>query len=231
MASHRHPDQGVIVESFTRPGPDAVRSIGGCYTGLILDHLGKHGAMHVEIGPLAPGMRVAGPATTSLGPDLTVRRAAIDLAEPGDVLVVAAGGVEDFACFGDGTARRMQLKGMAGAVVDGSVRDSAGIRELEFPTFARGVTARNYHYPASGEHGAVNVPVVCGGVVVSPGDLVVGDDDGIVVVPRQEVDRLAGLLRERLEAERAERSAWTGYPAYGVQRQLEALGYRAVPRI
>jgi 4-hydroxy-4-methyl-2-oxoglutarate aldolase len=230
VAPHRHPDQGVIVESFERPSPEAIALLADCYTGLVLDHLGKYGAMHVDLAPLQPGMRVVGPATTSLGPDLTVRRAAIDLAQSGDVLVVAAGGIREYACFGDGTAHRMQLKGMSGAVIDGSVRDLGGIRRLGFPTFARGVTARNYHYPASGEHGAVNVPVVCGGILVNPGDLIVGDDDGIVVVPRQGVGRLAEAVHARLAAEREERSAWTEYPAYGVRAELESLGYRAVPK-
>jgi 4-hydroxy-4-methyl-2-oxoglutarate aldolase len=99
---------------------------------------------------------------------------AIDLALPGDVLVVAAGGVTDYACFGDGTAQRMMLKGMAGAVVDGSTRDARFLRQLAFPTFVRGVTPRNYHYPVSAEYGAVNVSVVCGGVLVEPGDVILG---------------------------------------------------------
>jgi 4-hydroxy-4-methyl-2-oxoglutarate aldolase len=190
-----------------------------------LDHLGKHGAMHVDIAPLSPGMRICGPATTSLGPDLTVRRMAIDLAAPHDVLVVAAGDVRDYACFGDGTARRMQLKGLVGAVIDGCVRDAAGLRRLRFPTFARGVTPRNYHYPASGQHGAVNVPVVCGGVLVCPGDVIVGDDDGVVVVPRAEADRLAREVHQHLLEERSERNSWVTYPPYEVKEDLIALGY------
>jgi 4-hydroxy-4-methyl-2-oxoglutarate aldolase len=196
------------------------------YTGIVLDHLGKFGAMSHGLGPLSPGMRVCGPATTSLGPDLSLRRAAIDLAQPGDVLVVAAGGAVEFACFGDGTAKRMQVKGLGGAVIDGAVRDAAGIRALGFPTFCRAVTPRNYFYPIEQSYGAVNVPVVVAGQQVEPGDLVLGDDDGIVVVPRGLVDDLVPVVSERLAAERQERGSWREYPPYAVEDELAERGYR-----
>ena len=195
------------------------------YTGIVLDHLGKFGAMSVDIAPLAPGMKVCGPATTTLGPDLSLRRAAIDLAHPGDVLVVAAGGVRDYACFGDGTGKRMQVKGMAGAVIDGSTRDAAGLRELGFPTFCRGVTPRNYFYPVEHSFGAVNIAVTVGGQQVEPGDLIVGDDDGVVVVPRQQAEELAPIIAAQLASERKERADWGEYPAFDVMAELKERGY------
>ncbi|HYN08696.1 MAG TPA: RraA family protein [Vicinamibacterales bacterium] len=213
------------MRTIQRPGVDGVRALAGCYTAFILDHLGKYGAM-TRIAPLSPGMQVCGPAVTSLGPDLTVRRMAIDLAQPGDVLVVAAGGVEDYACFGDGTARRMILKSMAGAVIDGATRDARFLRELAFPTFVRAVTPRNYHYPVSAEFGAVNVPIVCGGVTVHPGDLIVGDDDGVIVIPRESADSLAAILPQALEAERVKRQAATRYEPFAVDTELLERGYQ-----
>src|SRR5437773_1331354 len=114
---------GVIREHFQRPSKDVVDALAQCYTGFVLDRLGKVGAMR-HISPLSPGMRVCGPATTCQGPDLTLRRMAIDLAMAGDVLVVAAGGNQAIACFGDGTARRMLLKGLQSAVIDGATRDA-----------------------------------------------------------------------------------------------------------
>jgi 4-hydroxy-4-methyl-2-oxoglutarate aldolase len=222
----RHPSQGLIVSRIERPDRQLVERFRGFYTAIILDHLGKFGAMDMRIKPLVPGMRMFGPAVTALGPDLTVRRMAIDLAEPGDILVVAAGGVADYACFGDGTARRMQVKGLEGAVIDGSTRDSAGLRRLGFPTFARGITPRNYHYPMGGDYGAVNVPVVCGNTVVNPGDLICGDDDGVVVVPRDVGASIVDLVQEHLDAETATRSAWTEYEPFDVLDELVARGYR-----
>jgi 4-hydroxy-4-methyl-2-oxoglutarate aldolase len=221
----RHPLQGRVVRSVRRPAKDVIVEFADFYTGIVLDALGKHGAMDVDIAPLSPGLTVCGPAVTALGPDLTVRRMAIDLAQPGDVLVVAAGNVRDYACFGDGTATRMMTKSLVGAVIDGCTRDAAGLRRLAFPTFCRGVTARNYHYPSWGDHGAVNVPVVCGGVTVAPGDLVIGDDDGIVVVPFAAVDMVRAIVRPKLAAERAERSSWDAYPPYDVEDELMKRGY------
>lgn len=221
---HRHPAQGRVVRRIRRPAREAVETFRKTYTGLILDHLGKHCAL-TGIHPLSPGMFVCGPAVTSLGPDLTVRRMAIDLAEPGDVLVVAAGGDPLTACFGDGTAGRMMLKPMAGAVIDGATRDAAGLRRLGFPTFARGATPRNFHYPVAPEYGGVNVPVVCGGVLVSPGDLVVGDDDGVVVVPRDRVEALAPVVLAALHEEQARRAAMTSYEPFGVEDEMRRRGY------
>ena len=223
--TRRVSDAGRIVQRIERVEPDVVARFAQYYTGIVLDQLDKRGAMTHEISPLSPGMRLCGPAVTSQGPDLTVRRMAIDLAQPGDVLVVAAGGITDRACFGDGTAKRMTMKQLAGAVVDGSVRDAAGLRELGFPTFCRGITPRNYHYPAEGDQGAVNVPVVVGGVVVEPGDLVLGDDDGVVVVPRLLAPQIQDVVAEKLAAERAVRSGWTEYEPFGVWPDLEQRGY------
>lgn len=222
---HRADVQKRVVTRIERVDQATVDAYRAFYTGIVLDHLGKLGAMDTAIGPIAAGMRVVGPAVTSLGSDLTVRRMAIDLAQPGDVLVVAAGGAADYACFGDGTARRMQVKGISGAVIDGAVRDAAGLRALGFPTFARDITPRNFHYPSGIDFGAVNVAVVCGGVLVEPGDLIVGDDDGIVVVPRRLAGDLRGAIDTELRAERALRDSWTEYPPFGVADELRRRGY------
>lgn len=222
------PGERTIVADFERPSQDLVDRFGRLYTGLVLDYMGKHGAMSHRIGPIQPGLRFYGPASTSLGPDLTVRRAAIDLARPGDVLIVAAGGIVDYACFGDGTARRMMTKNLAGAVIDGSVRDAAGIRALGFPTFSIGVTPRNYHYPVAGDHGAVNVPVVCGGVRVRPGDLVMGDDDGVIVLPQENAEQVVAAAERHLREETVERNSWTDYPPFGAVEMLTERGYSVV---
>ncbi len=225
MSVDTHPQQRRVVTRIERPDAEVVRRFSEFYTGIVLDTLGKHGAMHTDIGPLSPGMRMCGPAVTSLGPDLTVRRMAIDLAQPGDVLVIAAGDIRDVACFGDGTASRMIKKELAGAVVDGCTRDAAGLRALGFPTFVRGVTPRNYHYPESGDHGSVNVPVVCGGVLVEPGDLVLGDDDGVVVVPRAVAADLVAPVAEKLRAERELRGSWETYEPFDVEAELRARNF------
>jgi 4-hydroxy-4-methyl-2-oxoglutarate aldolase len=154
---------------------------------------------------------------------------AADLAEPGDVIVLAVGGVSGQACFGDMTATRCQAKGIEGVVIDGATRDVAGIRALGFPVFAREVTPRNYHYPAGADHGAVNVPVVCGGVLVEPGDIVLGDDDGVVVVPGGMAAEIATAASAYLEKENEKRALLArGYVSYGVADELRERGYEFV---
>ena len=91
-------------------------------------------------------------------------------------------------------------------MVDGAARDVAGLRALGLPAFSRAVTPRNYHYPAGVEHGAVNVPVVCAGTLVEPGDIVVGDDDGVLVVPRRIAAEIVTAATAFLENEKGFRA-------------------------
>ncbi|MCS3494386.1 4-hydroxy-4-methyl-2-oxoglutarate aldolase [Arthrobacter sp. JUb119] len=214
-----------IVRGFNRPESDLLAEFSKLYTGIIADAMGKLGIMQTSMAPIAPGMKLCGPATTAMGPDLTVRRMAIDLAQEGDVLVVAAGGIRDYASFGDGTARRMMTKAMSGAVIDGCVRDAAGLRKIGFPTFCLGTTPKNYHYPSYGDVGAVNVPVICSGVLVNPGDIVVGDDDGIVVVPLENAKQVLDTAKANFISETALRDSWSYYPPFDVEAELLERGY------
>ncbi|HSP24925.1 MAG TPA: RraA family protein [Saliniramus sp.] len=230
-AEMRHPHHGMIVKNVRRPSAADVEAIASTYTAFALDRLGKLGAMVRELKPVKAGMKCCGPAVTSLGPDLSVRRMAINLAQPGDVLVVAAGGGTDYACFGDGTANRMRLKGLAGAVIDGATRDASGLIDLGFPTFVRGITPRNYHYPVSAEYGAVNVPVTCAGQHVEPGDVIFGDDDGVIVIPFSMVAPLAERIRDERRDEIAQRAAMTAFEPFDVADELTGRGYRMLDSI
>lgn len=139
------------------------------------------------VRPFAAGTRLAGPAVTAWceAADYGPVHHAIAAAAPGDVIVIAAGGRTDAAMIGEllsGAARR---KGIAGVVVDGPIRDLASLAAFDdFPVFSRGAVARG---PSSMERGSVNEPVVFGGIPVAPGDLVLGDDDGLVVIPAGEL--------------------------------------------
>lgn len=226
QAPVRHPHLGRVVTSIERPPGDAVRLLAGCYTGLISDALGKLGAMHHEMKPIAAGMRLCGPAQTYWGDDLTARKLAFEMMRPGDVLVVA-GGSRDYASFGDFSATILKGRGAAGTVIDGAARDVEGILRLGLPVFARSITPRNRHYPAGPEHCAINVPVACAGVIVNPGDVVVGDADGVVVVPLEIVTDLAVQLERELEteAQRREHMLESDF-SFGLLPEIERLGYR-----
>jgi len=222
----RHPHLGRIVTQIQRPPAGALQRLARCNTGLISDARGELGAMHHEIKPVAPGMRLCGPAITYQGDDWTARKFAFELAQPGDVVVVAAGGNKDYASFGDFSATVLSGRGAAGVVIDGATRDVEGITRLGLAVFARGATPRNRHYPTGPQHCSVNLPVACAGVLVHPGDVVIGDADGVVVVPRELATDLADQLEHELnlEAEKRKRLAAPGFP-FALRSELENLGY------
>lgn len=221
----RHPQLGRIVTHVERPPAEAVQILSRCYTGLISDALGKLGTMYADVKPIAPGMRLCGPAVTFWGDDWTAKRHAYEMTQRGDVLVIA-GGTKDLASFGDFSATVLFGRRAAGAVIDGATRDVDGIARLGLPVFARAVTMRNRHYPSGPQHCAINLPVACAGALVNPGDVIVGDSDGVVVVPAEIALDLARLLERELEQEipKRQRVGASGF-SFGLLSELLELGY------
>jgi regulator of RNase E activity RraA len=154
----RHPALGEIRKDFVRPAKEIVARLQRLPTANVSDAMAKAGVMHEQVKPLWPGLRACGPAFTCSAIDLTVKKLALSLVQPGDVFVLAAGGVSDYSCMGELGSNILRWRGAAGAIVDGAVRDAAEIRELGLPMFARAVTPRNYHYPFGQPHGAVTCP-------------------------------------------------------------------------
>ncbi|HMR34224.1 MAG TPA: RraA family protein [Amaricoccus sp.] len=155
-----------------------------------------HGANYIDpaIGPLYPGMaQLTGNAVTVAVPvgSQEVRKIAMAMCGPGDVLVVAARAISIYAVLGGGLARQLKAQNIVGVVIDGYVRDFDEIRVLEIPVYCRG---RTIHASPKGGPGEVNVPVACGGAVVSPGDVIRGDENGVVAVPRQAAAHLLAKL-------------------------------------
>ncbi|WP_119302785.1 RraA family protein [Dongia deserti] len=172
---------------------------------IIADQLNGRGHADARIRPIrpfAPGASLVGSAVTAWcePADYGPVHHAIALAQPGDVLVVAAGGRRDAAMIGELLGGAARLKGIAGVVVDGAVRDVGTLAQwTDFPVFTRWITPRG---PSSMEQGSVNEPVVFGDVIVSPLDLVVADDDGIVFVPHALAQRALDSCLARVEAEK-----------------------------
>lgn len=164
---------------------------------------GKVGALPAAIKPVAPGMRVCGPALTvhSPGGDNLWLHRALDIAQPGDVLLVFASGAYEYGYWGEIMATMAQARGVAGLVIDACVRDGVLLGEMGFPVFSRGLAIRGTGKDF-GAIGWLNHPVLVGDVTVEAGDLVVGDDDGVVVLPRaRAADIVArGVQREADEA-------------------------------
>lgn len=174
----------VIIRDFTRPDPSLVKGFAGIPTGVVGDCMGRCNGMAAQIKPAWPGATILGPALTvrTFPADNLMIHKAVTLAKPGDVLVVNAGGYTDYAVFGDLLGLSCKAHDIAGIVIDGATRDAEGLQAIGFPVFARALQPAG---PFKDSPGAVNVPVSCGGVPVRPGDIVVADGDGVMVVPRE----------------------------------------------
>lgn len=158
--------------------------------------MGRRGALDSAIKPLRHGMRILGHAFTCRcdpNDNLTLH-AALKLAKPGDVLVCDGGGFTEQGMFGDVMASCAVGLGLAGLLIDGGVRDSSNIAEIGFPVFTRSVCIKGAVKETLGQ---LQIPVVVGGVSVSPGDLVIGDDDGVCIVPAAQIGSLAAKCEER----------------------------------
>jgi RraA family protein len=177
-----------------------VRPPSGLDTSALSDALGKSGAMDHDMQCRSGNARMSGPAYTVRvhTADILMVARALSLCPPGHVLVIDGQGELNTALWGGITTEAARLKGLAGVVVDGAIRDSAEIRANPLPVFARAVVPNAGGAEYAGE---LQVPVSCGGVVVCPGDWLVGDDDGVVVVPAARMDEAIEKAGRILAAE------------------------------
>ena len=189
-----------VIKTIERVDPAVVEQAGAFPSSILADVAGRRGALSGRIAPLAPGMRVAGSAlTVEVRPgDNLMIHVALAIAQPGDVIVVDGKGDLSSALMGEIMSQQAKALGIAGVVIDGAVRDSEAIRELGFPMWAAGL---NPNGPTKSVAGRVNHPVSIGGVTVNPGDLIVGDADGITVVERSKAASLLPLAVEKVAAE------------------------------
>jgi 4-hydroxy-4-methyl-2-oxoglutarate aldolase len=183
------------------------------------------------VAPIQQGACIAGSAVTVSCPpgDNLMIHAAVETIEPGDVLVVATTEPADNGMFGELLAVSVASRGCVGLVTNGGVRDVADLRRMGFPVWARRVHAAGTTKTGAG---SVNLPVVCAGVEVRPGDVVVADDDGVAVIERERAVEVLeeARLRMRREAETRERlaSGELGLDMYGFRQRLDKLGVRWV---
>lgn len=177
-----------VFNDIPRPSPEVVEALGKLESTFISDAMNRFGGMHGNIRPADPTMRMAGPAITvrvSPGDNLMVYKA-FEIAQPGDILVVEARGFTAVAQWGDLTSMIGKKLGLGGVVTDGSVRDLQGICDVGLPVFCQPCVVPNGGLKDG--PGEVNVPVAVGGVPVLPGDIIVGDANGVVVVPRLDAE-------------------------------------------
>ena len=189
-----------IGKDIARPEPALIERA-ACFSSATLhEAMGKRGSLSYGIKPIIPEMRVCGPAVTVSSPpmDNLIIHKAIVAAQSGDILVVEVGGVYEAGYWGEIMTHAAQQRGIAGLVIDGCVRDGTLIERMAFPVFARGLSIRGTKKEGLG---GINHPLTFGEIIVNPGDLIVGDGDGVVVVPREEIAQVLREAQKRDEKE------------------------------
>lgn len=187
---------------FVRVSPEQAAIALSLPVATLHEAAGKAGALPAAIKPVAPDMRLAGPALTvhSPGGDNLWLHRALEVALPGDVLIVHVSGAFDYGYWGEIMSTAAKARGLAGVVIDGCVRDGDLLDEVGVPVFARGLSIRGTGKDF-GALGWIGYPILLGNIVVQPGDLIVGDGDGLVCLPRETVPAVLAAANAREAAE------------------------------
>ena len=220
-----------IVRRIQRPEAGVIKILGSAGTATVHEAQGRSGLMRPYMRPIYPTARMAGPAVTvscQAGDNLMIH-ASIEVCQPGDVLVVVTTSESTDGMFGELLGVSCQAHGIVGLIIDAGVRDTTELTAMNFPVWAKAVSAQGTVKSTPGD---VNIPVVCAGAMINPGDVIVADNDGVVVVPREKAAQVAQASEARLAKEEKTRqrlrSGEYGLDFYGLRAKLADLGVEFV---
>jgi 4-hydroxy-4-methyl-2-oxoglutarate aldolase len=223
-----------VVRRIQRPAASDVKLLGELGVATVHEAQGRTGLMRPYMRPIYLTAKVAAPAVTvSCQPgDNLMIHAAVEVCQPGDILVVVTTSESTDGMFGELLATSLHAHGVVGLIIDAGVRDVAELTDMKFPVWAKAVSAQG---TVKASPGSVNVPVVCAGALVNPGDVIVGDADGVAVVPRAAAAEVAKLGDQRRAKEEKTRERLAkgelGVDFYGLRAKLKELGVEYVDEL